>query len=77
MLVYIYITRVWRVRYNSFHDQLFLTAGSDSRVLLHCLPTISSEPQGHAVLSDAEENEISPQPYENILLFGMDKLANK
>ncbi|CAL8131696.1 unnamed protein product [Orchesella dallaii] len=58
---------VWRVRYNGFHDQLLLTAGSDSRVLLHCLPTISSEPKGHSILSDGEEEVNSPPLEEGIL----------
>lgn len=49
---------MWRVRYNGFHDQLVLTAGSDSRVLLHCLPTISSEAKGNRqILSDDDNNE--------------------
>jgi WD40 repeat protein len=33
---------VWRVRYNPSHDQLVLTSGSDSTVVLHSLPSISS-----------------------------------
>lgn len=56
---------MWRVRYNAFHDQLLLTAGSDSRVLLHCLPTISSEAKGNrSMLSDDndEENEDTSSP---------------
>ena len=36
---------VWSVRYNTFHDQLILSAGSDSRVLLLSqVPVFSSFP---------------------------------
>ena len=37
---------VWSVRFNSFHDQLLLSAGSDSRVVLSSLASLSSEPYG-------------------------------
>lgn len=51
--------RVWNVRYNHSHDQLVLTASSDSRVILSNMASISSEPFGHLVddddLSDQEE----------------------
>jgi hypothetical protein len=53
----IIMSRVWRVRYNSFHDQLVLTSGSDSRVVLHALPSISSEPKGHMVFSEGDEGD--------------------
>lgn len=50
---------VWSVRYNHSHDQLLLTASSDSRVILSNMVSISSEPFGHLVdeedLSDGEE----------------------
>uniref|UniRef100_A0A8D0XVQ7 EARP and GARP complex-interacting protein 1 n=1 Tax=Sus scrofa TaxID=9823 RepID=A0A8D0XVQ7_PIG len=50
---------VWNVRYNHSHDQLVLTASSDSRVILSNMASISSEPFGHLVddddLSDQEE----------------------
>ncbi|TSM77388.1 Protein TSSC1 [Bagarius yarrelli] len=52
--------RVWSIRYNHSHDQLLLTASSDSRVILSNMVSISSEPFGHLVddddLSDSEEN---------------------
>ena len=41
-------------RYNSFHDQLLLSAGSDSRVLLTSLASLSSEPYGHLVEEEGE-----------------------
>ncbi|XP_034015663.1 EARP-interacting protein homolog [Thalassophryne amazonica] len=51
---------VWSVRYNHSHDQLVLTASSDSRLILSNMVSISSEPFGHLVddeeLSDGEEN---------------------
>lgn len=51
---------MWSVRYNHSHDQLLLTASSDSRVILSNMVSISSEPFGHLVddddLSDSEEN---------------------
>jgi len=40
---------VWSVRYNSFHDQLLLSSGSDSRVVVASLASLSSEPCGHLV----------------------------
>ncbi|XP_057714778.1 EARP-interacting protein homolog isoform X1 [Corythoichthys intestinalis] len=51
---------VWSVRYNHSHDQLVLTASSDSRLILSNMVSISSEPFGHLVddedLSEGEEN---------------------
>lgn len=50
---------VWSVRYNHSHDQLVLTASSDSRLILSNMVSISSEPFGHLVddeeLSEGEE----------------------
>lgn len=42
---------VWSVRFNHFHDQLVLTASSDSRVILSSTVSISSETYG-ALLED-------------------------
>ena len=42
----VFFFRVWQVRYNVFHDQLILTAGSDARVVLTSAASISSEPFG-------------------------------
>lgn len=54
------IPRVWSVRYNHSHDQLVLTASSDSRLILSNMVSISSEPFGHLVdedeLSEGEDN---------------------
>uniref|UniRef100_A0AAY4CYP2 EIPR1-like beta-propeller domain-containing protein n=1 Tax=Denticeps clupeoides TaxID=299321 RepID=A0AAY4CYP2_9TELE len=66
---------VWSVRYNHSHDQLLLTASSDSRVILSNMVSISSEPFGHLVddddLSDAEEGhqeEKSKEPLQDSII---------
>lgn len=46
---------VWCVRYNHFHDQLVLTSSSDSRVVLHDVTSISSEPFGHSIEDDEDD----------------------
>lgn len=55
-----FFPRVWSVRYNHSHDQLVLTASSDSRLILSNMVSISSEPFGHLVdeeeLSEGEDN---------------------
>ncbi|CAH1255268.1 TSSC1 [Branchiostoma lanceolatum] len=48
---------VWSVRYNHFHDQLVLTSSSDSRVILHNMVSISSEPFGHLIDEDDDSEE--------------------
>jgi len=45
---------VWSVRYNTYHDQLVLSAGSDSKVVLSSIASLSSEPYGALVDEDAE-----------------------
>lgn len=50
-----YCFRVWSIRYNHFHDQLLLSSSSDSRVILHNIISLSSEPFGH--LDDEEDEE--------------------
>lgn len=56
----VFFPRVWSVRYNHSHDQLVLTASSDSRLILSNMVSISSEPFGHLVdeeeLSEGEDN---------------------
>jgi len=47
---------VWSTRYNSYHDQLVLSSGSDSRVVMSSLASVSSEPYG-AMLEENEENQ--------------------
>lgn len=46
--------RLWCVRYNTHHDQLLITAGSDARLLLHRAYSVSSE--AVAVHSHANPN---------------------
>ena len=41
--------RVWSVQFNLFHDQLVLSASSDSQVLLTRVASIASEPLQHMV----------------------------
>jgi len=53
---------VWAVRYNSYHDQLLLTAGSDSRLVLTSLASLSSEPYGAIV-----EEETRPQLEDGVM----------
>ncbi|KAI8917182.1 WD40-repeat-containing domain protein [Powellomyces hirtus] len=47
---------VWSVSFNRFHDQLFLSAGSDCRVNLQSIISISSAPLSD-VSSDNEDDE--------------------
>ncbi|TPX62903.1 hypothetical protein PhCBS80983_g00050 [Powellomyces hirtus] len=49
-------TKVWSVSFNRFHDQLFLSAGSDCRVNLQSIISISSAPLSD-VSSDNEDDE--------------------
>lgn len=46
---------VWCVRYNSSHDQLVLTSSSDSRVILSRAVSVSSEPFGHLIEDDTND----------------------
>nr|CAH0100734.1 unnamed protein product [Daphnia galeata] len=48
---------VWQVRYNVFHDQLVLTAGSDARVVLTSAASLSSEPFGKLMSDDKDNDE--------------------
>nr|XP_039269101.1 EARP-interacting protein homolog [Styela clava] len=60
---------VWSTRYNPFHDQLVLSGGSDSRVILYNMKTISSEPfetenlssDDDASKSSDSDDEFSPE----------------
>ncbi|CAI8006312.1 EARP and GARP complex-interacting protein 1 [Geodia barretti] len=51
---------IWSVQYNLFHDQLVLTASSDSQVVLSRLPSIASEPLRHIEPDEGEEDEERP-----------------
>jgi len=46
---------VWSARFNPFHDQLVLSGGSDSRVILYNKASISSEPYGQ--LNEGDDDE--------------------
>lgn len=47
---------IWSIRYNPFHDQLVLSAGSDARVALMRVQSIASEPFGQMADLDEEES---------------------
>ena len=57
MFLYWFVSRVWSVRYNHFHDQLILSSSSDSRVILNNIVSLSSEPYGHLVENDEDSDE--------------------
>ena len=44
-------------RFNQFHDQLVLTSSSDSKVILSCLASISSEPHGYIMDEDDDVDD--------------------
>lgn len=45
------------MRYNTFHDQLLLTTSSDSRILLTCALSVSSEIDGGSLTETEEKKE--------------------
>jgi len=49
---------LWSVRYNTFHDQLILSAGSDCRVQLHSQASLSSEPLRQSLEDDDLQEKI-------------------
>lgn len=46
---------IWSIRYNPFHDQLVLSAGSDARVALMRAQSVASEPYGQIADDDYED----------------------
>ena len=48
---------IWSVQYNLFHDQLLLTASSDSQVMLSRMVSIASEPLRHIEEEEEDEDE--------------------
>ena len=61
--------RVWQVRYNVFHDQLVLTAGSDARVVLTSAASLSSEPFGKLASDDKDNDDGINLAPKNFFLF--------
>ena len=59
---------IWSVRYNMFHDQLLLTSSSDGHVVLSCMASISSEPQGHII---DDEDDVKGDCSETVLDDGV------
>lgn len=47
---------IWSIRYNPFHDQLVLSAGSDARVILMRAQSVASEPYGQ-IADDEDDDE--------------------
>lgn len=45
------------MQYNLFHDQLVLTASSDSQVILTRLPSIASEPLRHIDYDEGDDDK--------------------
>ncbi|KAI2800646.1 hypothetical protein RDWZM_009037 [Blomia tropicalis] len=50
---------LWSVRYNSFHDHLVLTSSSDGNVNLLRASTIASQPYGHLIEDELDEEDIN------------------
>ena len=48
---------VWSIRYNQFHDQLVLTCGSDSKVILTRIASLASQPFGHLIEDEESEKK--------------------
>lgn len=48
---------IWSIRYNPFHDQLVLSAGSDARVALMRVQSIASEPFGQLADDDEDDDD--------------------
>lgn len=48
---------LWSVRYNSFHDHLVLTSSSDGNVNLLRASTIASQPYGHLIEDELDEED--------------------
>lgn len=48
---------IWSIRYNPFHDQLVLSAGSDARVALMRVQSVASEPFGQIADNDDDIDE--------------------
>ena len=53
---------VWSVKYNQYHDQLILSSSSDGHVVLSSMTSISSEPLGHLVDDENEEEDADKEP---------------
>ena len=49
---------VWSTRYNTYHDQLLLSAGSDSKVVMTSVASLSSEPYGAIVDEEGDGKKL-------------------
>lgn len=52
---------IWSVRYNPFHDQLILSAGSDARVTLMRAQSVASEPYGQIAVDEDDDDKIDDE----------------
>ncbi|KAJ3023751.1 Protein tssc1 [Thoreauomyces humboldtii] len=72
---------VWSVSFNRFHDQLFLSAGSDCRVNLHSIISISSAPlsdeSSDPDLSDQEDDGYERDEYAGKPLDGLVSVSDQ
>ena len=57
ILCHFLICRIWAVQFNLFHDQLVLTASSDSQVVLSRMASVASEPLQPVEEEEEEEEE--------------------
>lgn len=64
---------IWSIRYNPFHDQLILSAGSDARVALMRLQSIASEPFGKMADYDLDEVDSQADGGEDLDCDGIDQ----
>lgn len=48
---------LWSVRYNSFHDHFVLTSSSDGNVNLLRASTIASQPYGHLIEDELDDED--------------------
>ena len=60
---------VWSARYNQSHDQLVLSAGSDCRVVLSNMASLSSDLYGDVEPDDDDEDDVCTQPPLSFILF--------
>lgn len=52
------------MRYNHFHDQLVLSSGSDSHVVLSNIASLSSDPYGHLEAEHDKDDDAEDDPSE-------------
>jgi hypothetical protein len=53
---------IWSIRYNPFHDQLVLSAGSDARVALMRAQSVASDPYGQIADCEDDDDQVESEP---------------